>query len=1003
MSRAGVPIADLLIHAEFVRALARDLTRDVHRGDDLAQDAWVQALRRPPLHGVSLRGWLALLVGSLFANHARAERRRAAREAATSPPQPADAAADIAAREQTRRQVLDAVLALDEPFRTAVLLRYHDGLTPAAIARQLGVPAATVRTRVARGLERLRQRLDREHGDDRAAWALPLLALPAPPSHAALSLPLILAMKKLPLAVAAVLLALAAFAIAVFVELDPPTAPPAGNAADAAVIASGGSAAVPVPAIGERAAAPEQPRAGAAADAPGEAEPAEARGDLRIVVTWADGTPAAGVHVFVGAATRGARELPLATATTGADGRGEVQVRAGAVRVGCDRGGQPRDLEVLAGQTSEVALRLDAGVDVAGTVRDVARAPVAGATIWLTAQGAPWRAMAPVAVSDAAGAFVVRAAPPTQSLGATAAGRAPTALVDLESRDTTQSPARVELEFGAPGAALVGRVVDERGDPVAGATVAVGSAERLSGIDAGGRMVERWAPAQSRTDASGTYRFDSLAPATHPVEVWAPAFPLWHGEVAVAAGAVAQLDVMLPRGVTVHGCVRGPDGAPLPGAIVRAFPTSVPEMVLAGGQYGYESTFGYPFALADGEGRYLLRRAKPGPLHLFAAGSIGETWEQVLPWATTTTTAAPGATIEWNVQIVDGPTIRGVVRHRDGAPMGGTFVLLAVPGKGDLRAVVTDRDGRFRFVCLQQRAYDVSVQLLSAPEGTPTLQQHDVWPGPGEVELVAAFDAPERLAVGSVRGSVLDAAGRAPDPASLRVLLVLGDRSWRTGETLVDGRFMFDRVAPGRMRAVVLAGEDPILVGEEFELQPAEAKDLGALTTVPGASLIVHVVREPGTEGAEPSLSLRPLGALHGRKVPLGRAIRLTVDNLSPGELRATVRHDGLAVVDTQCRVVAGATAELTVELRAAVPRELQIRFEPGQRILHMQVADEGGATLFDYRPEGGLDRPFRQALRLPLGRFRCRVETAGGGVAEHEFAMTSLDPGQSPIVVVAR
>src|SRR5688572_6058054 len=176
MAAEPVEVAELLAHAEFVRGLARDLVRDVHRGDDLAQEAWLQALRRPPQHGASLRGWFATLVTSLFANHARRERRLKAREAAVEPPPPPDTAADVAAKEQVRQQLLAAVMRLDEPFRTAVLLRYYEELSPAQIARRLAIPAATVRTRVARGLERLRAQLDHEHGGDRRAWALPLCA-----------------------------------------------------------------------------------------------------------------------------------------------------------------------------------------------------------------------------------------------------------------------------------------------------------------------------------------------------------------------------------------------------------------------------------------------------------------------------------------------------------------------------------------------------------------------------------------------------------------------------------------------------------------------------------------------------------------------------------------------------------------------------------------------------------------------------------------------------------
>ena len=70
-----------------------------------------------------------------------------------------------------------AVLALAEPYRSAVLLRYYEELPPRAIARRLGVPVETVRTRVKRGVELIRMRLvEARSFDARAliAWLLPM-------------------------------------------------------------------------------------------------------------------------------------------------------------------------------------------------------------------------------------------------------------------------------------------------------------------------------------------------------------------------------------------------------------------------------------------------------------------------------------------------------------------------------------------------------------------------------------------------------------------------------------------------------------------------------------------------------------------------------------------------------------------------------------------------------------------------------------------------------------
>jgi hypothetical protein len=94
-------------------------------------------------------------------------------------------AAESCARAETLRRVIEAVVALEEPYRSTVLLRFYDGLPPAEIASAQGVPASTVRTRLQRALERLRRQLDEDERGGRRAWGALLAPLTgAQPSRA---------------------------------------------------------------------------------------------------------------------------------------------------------------------------------------------------------------------------------------------------------------------------------------------------------------------------------------------------------------------------------------------------------------------------------------------------------------------------------------------------------------------------------------------------------------------------------------------------------------------------------------------------------------------------------------------------------------------------------------------------------------------------------------------------------------------------------------------------
>jgi RNA polymerase sigma factor (sigma-70 family) len=179
---APVSLEELLAHATWARRLARGLVADDRAAaEDTVQEALLAAVQRPPAPGGSLRGWLRQVLKRERASRVLSDRRRQTRERAAmapaiaeSPPSPEELAAAL----EVQRLLAGYVLALPEPFRQTLVLRYYEDRSSAEIAGLLDVPAGTVRWRLKEGLDRLRERLDRERGGAQA-WRAALAPLAA--------------------------------------------------------------------------------------------------------------------------------------------------------------------------------------------------------------------------------------------------------------------------------------------------------------------------------------------------------------------------------------------------------------------------------------------------------------------------------------------------------------------------------------------------------------------------------------------------------------------------------------------------------------------------------------------------------------------------------------------------------------------------------------------------------------------------------------------------------
>jgi RNA polymerase sigma-70 factor (ECF subfamily) len=129
-----------------LRGYALSLTRDPQRADDLVQETFVRAIGHFQLLGrlksYQRRAWLYRVLKNLFLDEQRALQRRQtlmdqmARQARVA----SYPAVDVVARE--------LMGLVPERYREVLHKRYILGMTSEEIGRELGIPAATIRSRL---------------------------------------------------------------------------------------------------------------------------------------------------------------------------------------------------------------------------------------------------------------------------------------------------------------------------------------------------------------------------------------------------------------------------------------------------------------------------------------------------------------------------------------------------------------------------------------------------------------------------------------------------------------------------------------------------------------------------------------------------------------------------------------------------------------------------------------------------------------------------------------
>lgn len=550
--------AELLAHATWLRRLAYRLVGDTSVADDVAQETWLAAWRSPPRADRPVRPWLRHVLRNAARFRWRTETNRAAREQtmAALAEDAAPASDELLARHELQQLLARLVGELAEPYRTAVLLRFAEGLDPAAIAVKLGVPAGTVRSRVNEGLQRLRARLDDLHGGHRRPWLLALGPLaargtPAPVAGAA--------------SLVAWMLLAAMAAICALVMIQRMTSPARESARPSVLRA-------------ERPRLALEPAAATAATAEIAAESAAESALMTDAPPgWfaQEGAPARRVagRVTDAGAPVGALEVQLATeltraglgapvvTRTAADGSfafppqtaGVVTVAAAAPdRIAAIAHVDLRDPTAHVDGV-ELALRPCVGA-LDGAVTDAAGVPIAHALVR--------RDDVIGTETDAAGAYALCMAPNGITTGeVTVVVRAPGyGALQLAAG----VPGRVHHDFVlVPEAVVTGRVTTEAGTAVAYAAIA-------SEVDVGARrgLGEIAAPQRTVADANGQFRLAGLVAGAHVLAGSARGLVASPTRLALVPGATQEVALVLHPASVVRGHVTQA-GRPVGGAVIQ--------------------------------------------------------------------------------------------------------------------------------------------------------------------------------------------------------------------------------------------------------------------------------------------------------------------------------------------------------------------------------------------------------------------------------------------------
>ncbi len=478
------------------------------------------------------------------------------------------------------------------------------------------------------------------------------------------------------------------------------------------------------------------------------------------------------------------------------------------------------------------------------------------------------------------GAFEISVAPGTWDIRASADGYRPADVsnVELEAGATKEG---LELSLKR-GGGLAGHVVDPRGNPVAGASVACCDAGTRPGGLAGG------SGPSATSDGDGHFQLDGLPDGHVTLTVTDGDFVPATRDVDPAS--TADVVITLSTGGEISGTVVSGDGSsPVPGASVRLDPEGD-----SGTAVGASQT-----AQSDGSGAFHFDHLPTGRYRLTAQTQSASSTPQDL----VLTDGQPMDGVR--VTVATGAEVDGIVSGLPSGQLGGVNV--SASAAGFQASVVTSDDGHFTLTNVPPGVVRIS-GATAMPSVRTVAKTVEVSADDTQVSVELAFEGGSRLSGAVTRAGqpvTQFTVNATPDPP---------DGSGRRYTAMSDGsgRYAIEDMTDGNYQVLVNGTASP------YRTTIAVSGDTNGDIALPASALsgvVTDAASGQALEGASVSAQTGVESTAQGiQRTTTDSSGAYTMSGLDPGDYQVSARRDGYQL-KTQTITVGADAASLDFAL----------------------------------------------------------------------------------------